>query len=318
MGLRILVTGGAGFIGSHVAERLLAAGHEVAVLDNLSSGKRNQVPAEAAFFELDLTTDIAPAFERFRPEAIAHLAAQVSVSVSIRNPALDARVNILGSIQLLEAAREHGVRKFLYASSAAVYGPLDTLPLDEEMRCRPISCYGASKYAFEHYLRTAASEWGLEWAALRYANVFGPRQDPDGEAGVVAIFARQVLEGRMPTIFGDGELTRDYVYVDDVAAANVSALQADLQDHPDPVFNVSTGTETTTNRIYELIRSAARSSIEAVYGPDRAGDVRHSVLDSTRFRDLTGWKPRVSLEDGIRRTVDFFKKRASASRARLK
>src|SRR6185503_13319970 len=187
-----LVTGGAGFIGSHVVESLLAAGHQVAALDDLSTGKREQVPGGVPFFKLDIA-EPAAAFKEFRPEVVCHLAAQVSVSVSVRRPEDDARTNILGSILLLKAAVEHGVRKIVYASSGASYGPLETLPLREEMRPLPVSAYGASKHTVEHYLRMAAREWSLEWAALRFANVYGPRQDPHGEAGVVAIFLEKML-----------------------------------------------------------------------------------------------------------------------------
>ncbi|MBN1444171.1 MAG: NAD-dependent epimerase/dehydratase family protein [Planctomycetes bacterium] len=310
MGRRVLVTGGAGFIGSHIADTLVRDGHEVAVVDNLSSGKREQVPPEARFFELDITAGVDAALEAFRPDAVFHEAAQISVSASMKQPEFDARVNVLGSIHLLETCRRSGVKKLIYASSAAAYGPLETLPLREAMRPMPLSCYGISKYAVEHYLRAASSQWGLEWAALRYSNVYGPRQDPHGEAGVVAIFSQQILEGKAPTIFGGGELTRDYIFVADVVSANLAALETDLRGHPDPVFNVSTGVPTTTNRIFELVRKGLRSTVEAVRGPDRPGDVRHSLLDSAKFRALTGWSPRTSVEDGLPRTTDFFAERA--------
>ena len=309
--MRCLVTGGAGFIGSHVAEALLAAGHQVAVLDDLSSGKREQVPPAAAFHRLDITGDVSAAFREFRPEALVHLAAQVSVSVSVRRPDEDARINIMGSINLLKSAIEHKVRKVVYASSGASYGPLDTLPLEESMRPLPVSPYGTSKHTVEHYLRMAQKEWGLEWAALRFANVYGPRQDPHGEAGVVAIFIGKVLRGERPTIFDDGELTRDYVYVEDVAAAVAAAVAASLASHPDPIFNISTGKGTSVNELYALLKKALGSSIEAQYGPPRPGDVRHSVLTSERARRELAWQPRVDLREGLRRTVEYFKSRAA-------
>jgi UDP-glucose 4-epimerase len=240
---------------------------------------------------------------------VFHLAAQVSVSVSVRLPDEDARTNILGSIHLLKAAVENGVRKIVYASSGASYGPLETLPLKEEMRPLPVSAYGASKHTVEHYLRMAAREWSLEWAALRFANVYGPRQDPHGEAGVVAIFLEKMLSGQEPTIFDDGELTRDYVFVEDVAAANVAALNADLRGHPDPIFNVSTGRGTSVNDLFAILREALGSSIRARYGPPRPGDVRHSVLDNGRARRELKFEPRVELREGIRRTVEFFRAR---------
>ncbi len=307
--MRCLVTGGAGFIGSHVAEALLAAGHEVAVLDDLSSGRREQVPPAAAFFQLDITSDVSKAFRDFRPEAVLHLAAQVSVSVSVRRPEDDARINIMGSIALIRKLMDHGVRKVVYASSGASYGPLTTLPLLESMRPLPVSAYGASKHTVEHYLRMAGREWGLEWAALRFANVYGPRQDPHGEAGVVAIFLRKMLHGEEPTIFDDGELTRDYVYVEDVAAANVAALKADLKGHPDPIFNVSTGRGTSVNALYRMLRQVLGSSVEARYGPPRPGDVRHSVLSGERALRELFWKPKVELGEGLRRTAEYFRAR---------
>ncbi|HLU47124.1 MAG TPA: NAD-dependent epimerase/dehydratase family protein, partial [Planctomycetota bacterium] len=231
-------------------------------------------------------------------------------------PIQDAETNILGSIRLLLACREHGVRKIVYASSAAAYGLLETLPLRESLRPRPVSCYGASKYTVEHYLRTAGVEWGLEWAALRYANVYGPRQDPHGEAGVVAIFSNLLLDGKQPTIFGGGTLTRDYIYVEDVAEANRIAIETDFSSEPDPVFNVSTGVQTTTNRVYELLSAALDVSIEPIRGPHRPGDVQDSVLDSARFREATGWAPRVSIEEGFERTARYFRARAERGAAR--
>ncbi len=310
---RCLVTGGAGFIGSHVAEALIAAGHAVGVLDDLSSGKREQIPPGAPFFQIDITGDTAAAFREFRPEVVFHLAAQVSVSVSVREPDEDARVNILGSVRILRALVAAGVKKVVYASSGASYGPLETLPLVENLRPMPVSAYGASKHTVEHYLRMAGREWGLEWAALRFANVYGPRQDPHGEAGVVAIFANKLLAGERPTIFDDGELTRDYVYVEDVARANVAALTADLKGHPDPIFNVSTGRGTSTNRIFATIRGALGSSVDARYGPPRPGDVRHSVLDNKKAKRELGFEPRMELDEGIRRTVEFFRAKAKRS-----
>ncbi|MEM7230572.1 MAG: NAD-dependent epimerase/dehydratase family protein [Planctomycetota bacterium] len=306
MGQRVLITGGAGFIGSHIAERLTDDGYVVAVLDNLASGKRHQVPETAEFFELDVTKDIHSAFASFRPDAVVHQAAQVSVSYSIKEPQFDAQTNILGSLNVIECCREFGVKKIVYASSAASYGAIAELPLREDMRPHPVSFYGMSKYTVEHCLRTAKTEWGIDWAALRYANVYGPRQDPHGEAGVVAIFSNLLIDGKQPTIFGGGELTRDYVYVEDVAAANAIALSMDLSSHPDPVFNVSTGVPTSTNRVFELVQQRIDPEIQPIMGPDRPGDVQHSLLDNSKFCTLTNWKPKTSIEDGFERTADFF------------
>jgi UDP-glucose 4-epimerase len=310
--LRCLVTGGAGFIGSHVAEALLAAGHQVAILDNLSTGKRDYLPAGARFFECDITGDPSDGFRQFQPQVVFHLAAQVSVSFSVRHPDEDAQVNTLGSINILKMLGEYEVKKVVYASSGASYGPLETLPLLESMRPLPVSAYGASKHSVEHYLRMAGREHGLEWAALRYANVYGPRQDPHGEAGVVAIFIGKMLRGEQPAIFDDGELTRDYIYVEDVARANLAALTTDLRGHPDPIFNISTGRATTVNQLFMMLEEAmGGKTTGARRGPPRPGDVRHSVLDNRKASRELGFEPRIGLPEGLRRTVEFFKGRTA-------
>jgi UDP-glucose 4-epimerase len=211
---------------------------------------------------------------------------------------------------VIRACREFGVKRIVYASSAASYGALDTLPLRETMRTQPVSFYGCSKYTVEHYLRTASSEWGIEWVALRYSNVYGPRQSPHGEAGVVAIFSNLILEGNRPTIFGGGELTRDYIYVEDVAEANRLAVVLDLAGHRDPVFNVSTCKSTSTNRVFELLCEKLGVEVEPILGPERPGDVQDSLLDNAKFCEFAGWMPRVELEEGFERTARFFLNRA--------
>tara|TARA_B100001105_G_C22326396_1_gene414911 strand:- start:78 stop:1010 length:933 start_codon:yes stop_codon:yes gene_type:complete len=307
MGRKILVTGGAGFIGSHVTEELLERGYEVAVLDNLSGGSAAQVPAGARLYELDVTESVESAFEDFSPDDVIHLAAQVSVAVSMQDPEMDARINLLGSLNIIGAARRHGVRRIVYASSAACYGVQDRDVLSEEMRCVPASFYGASKYAVEHCLLSAREDSGLEWAALRFANVYGPRQDPHGEAGVVAIFARLLLDGGQPKIFGGGELKRDYIFVEDVARAVALMLEVELDGCEDPVFNCSTAVGTTTNQIYELLKAACPSGVEALAGPWRPGDVESLILNNTRLKQLLDWAPRVPLEEGIGRTVEYYR-----------
>lgn len=306
MGRRVLVTGGAGFIGSHLAEELIRCGHEVAVLDNLSGGSAAQVPAGVRLYELDITEPIDEAFEDFRPDDVVHLAAQVSVAVSMQEPVMDARINVLGSINVITAAQRHDVRRVVYASSAACYGALEEGMLREDMRCVPASYYGASKYAVEHYLHSARQASGLEWAALRFANVYGPRQDPHGEAGVVAIFARLLLDGGQPEIFGGGELKRDYVFVTDVARAVALVLDAELEGCADPVFNCSTAVGTTTNEIYAHLKEACSSDIEPTSAPWRPGDVQDLILDNSRLKAVVDWVPRVTLEDGISRTATYF------------
>lgn len=306
--LRCLVTGGAGFIGSHVVEALLAAGHEVAVIDDLSTGKRDNLPSGVPLYEIDICEPADAAFEQFRPDVLVHHAAQISVGVSMHEPLEDARINILGSIRLLRTALGHGVRKVVYASSAAAYGPLAELPLVETQRALPVSAYGASKYTVEHYLKTAQHHWGLEqWAALRYSNVYGPRQDPHGEAGVVAIFCNALLRGESPCIFDDGELTRDYVFVEDVARANVRAVETDLTGHPDPVFNVSTGQETTVNSLFRALQGAFGVDTPARPAPPRPGDVRRSRLDPSKAQRELAWQARVPFAEGIQATAAFFR-----------
>jgi UDP-glucose 4-epimerase len=306
---RCLVTGGAGFIGSHAVRGLIDSGNEVAVLDNLSTGKQDNLPDRVPLFTLDITDDVSTAFSEFRPDVLVHLAAQTSVPASVANPGHDARTNILGSIEMIRACAEHGVKKIVYASSAAAYGPVDALPLDENLRPQPVSPYGASKYTVEHYLRSAAKESGLEWAALRFANVYGPRQDPHGEAGVVAIFTGFLLDGETPTIYDDGKQTRDYVYVGDVAGAIVRAVHVDLAGHPDPVFNVSTGTEISVNDLLKEMNAALETDVQPRYAPARAGDVRRSRLDPSRAQEALGWRAEVSIGDGLRRTLEFFRDR---------
>jgi len=311
---RCLVTGGAGFIGSHTVGQLLAAGHEVAVLDNLSAGKEENVPEGVSLFVVDITGDVSAPFAEFRPEVVVHLAAQTSVPASMADPIYDARTNILGSIELIRSSAEFGVKKIVYASSAAAYGPLDVLPLHEGLSPRPVSPYGASKYTVEHYLRAAFNELDLQWTALRFANVYGPRQDPHGEAGVVAIFAGLLFEGESPTVFDDGEQTRDYVYVEDVARALVHAVERDFSRDGlvDPVFNVSTGVETSVNVLLQEMNRALHTDIAARYAPRRPGDVRRSVLDPTAAKKFLGWEAEVPTAEGLRRTLEFFRQRLDA------
>jgi UDP-glucose 4-epimerase len=303
--MKVLVTGGAGFIGSNVADRLSEEGHQLVVLDDLSSGRRHQVPAAANFYQMELDSRwLDRVIEREKPEAVCHLAAQISVRRSVEDPVFDARVNILASIGLIEACRSHGVKRFVFTSTGgAIYGDADQLPTPETYAATPMSPYGTSKLCVEHYLQCFRQLYGFSSAALRLANVYGPRQDPHGEAGVVAIFSRALLEGRTATINGDGLQTRDYVYVGDVVEAFVQALRSDAQGS----FNVGTGVETDVNQLYDLIAQCARSSAPAQYGPARPGEQKRSSVDPTRARTELGWEPRVQLPEGIGLTVDYFR-----------
>jgi UDP-glucose 4-epimerase len=302
---RMLLTGGAGFIGSHLADSLVAAGHEVAVVDNLSTGRREFVPAAAQFFLLDIkgqeTFDLIC---RWRPQVIFHLAAQMSVQVSVADPVADAQENILGSLNLCQAAVQAGVSKVIFASTGgAIYGDEAPLPAKETDPARPESPYGIAKLTVEHYLRFYQRQYGLQSICLRYANVYGPRQNGLGEAGVVAIFIERFLAGQQPVINGDGLQTRDFVYVADVVAANLLAL-----DYPQAgVFNIGTGRETDILTIYRQLQRLAGSTLGPVHGPAKPGEQRRSALDSRHAREGLGWQPVVTLEEGLARTVAAFR-----------
>jgi UDP-glucose 4-epimerase len=291
-----VVTGGAGFIGSHVVEALLARGDEVTVVDDLSNGRRENVPDAARLVVRDLREGLAGVFGEARPELCCHLAAQVDVRVSVERPEHDASVNVLGTIAVLEAAREHDTQVVFSSSGGAIYGECDG-PAPEESERRPLAPYGVSKLAGEEYLAGYNRLYGARHVSLRYGNVYGPRQDPYGEAGVVAIFLGRLAEGEAPRIFGDGLQTRDYVYAGDVAHATLAAV-----GHDGGVFNVGTGHETSVVDLYDLCRRVAGTEVEAQEAPARLGELQRSVLDVSRAERELGWRPEVSLEEGLRRT----------------
>jgi len=303
--MKILVTGGAGFIGSHVVDAYVAAGHQVLVLDDLSAGKREQVNPAARLVEMSMADPaVVELFQAERPEVVNHHAANPSVSLSVRLPDLDARQNILGTVNLLEAARLSGVGKFVYISSGgAMYGNPQRLPVDEEHPANPVSPYGLSKHTGERYVRVYGSEHGLRWTSLRYANVYGPRQDPFGEAGVISVFCQNLLDGIPPEIQWDGEQTRDFVYVSDCARANLAALAAgDGQ-----AYNVGTGVGTSINVLFEALLSVAGLEVTPRRGPRRPGDARHSYLDCSKIQSDLGWRAEVSLREGLERTWHHFR-----------
>ncbi|MBI4552961.1 MAG: NAD-dependent epimerase/dehydratase family protein [Candidatus Latescibacteria bacterium] len=302
--MRILVTGGAGFIGSNVVERVLRDGHEAVVVDNLSTGRRVNLFGDARWYEMDIRDpQLDGVFERERPDIVSHHAAQLDVRVSVRDPLFDADVNILGSLRLLDLCARHGVRKVIFASTGgAVYGE-GYIPASEQDMPMPISPYGAAKLSVEHYLHCYYAVHGLAYVALRYANVYGPRQNAHGEAGVVAIFTRKLLAGEPVTINGDGEQTRDYVYVGDVVEANRRAMSLDVVG----TFNIGTGVETSVNVLFERLGDIIGGGVQATHGPEKAGEQRRSVLDATRARQALGWVPSVELGRGLEQTVDFFR-----------
>jgi UDP-glucose 4-epimerase len=302
--VRILLTGGAGFIGSHVAGRLLERGHEVAVVDDLSTGKRWNVPDGAEFYETDIRNGCTRVFEEFAPEAMCHQAAQMDVRRSVREPDFDAEVNVLGTVRLLENCTRYGVDRVVFASTGgAVYGEQEAFPATEDHPQYPVSPYGVSKLAGERYLHFYNAQYGLPYAALRYANVYGPRQDPHGEAGVVAVFCGNVAAEKPSTINGTGEQTRDYVYVDDVARANVLALE---QDPPPGAYNIGTGIETSVNRLYGLLQDIRGEYLPPRHGPGKPGEQLRSCVDHSRATRLLGWRPEVGLADGLGETLRSF------------
>ncbi len=302
---RALVTGGAGFIGSHIVAALIEQGMAVAVVDNLSTGLRQNLHPKAAFYQVALgAPELAEVFRAQRPQAVFHLAAQASVSYSVRNPVEDATTNVLGSLNLLRQCEEFGVGAFVYSSTGgALYGEPEQLPCPETHPVRPLSPYGASKHAVESYVHCFAALAGFRATILRYANVYGPRQNPEGEAGVVAIFAKRMLEGREVTIFGGGDQERDFVYVGDVAEANLRALQQARGG----VFNIGTGVGVSVNEVFQHLAALTGYKLKPQFQPTRPGDVYRIYLDNASARAGLGWSPSVSLEVGLSRTVYYLR-----------
>lgn len=308
--MRILVTGGAGFIGSHIADVFLAAGHRVAVVDALVAGE-NRTPRGAVLYQEDIRGPAcADVFERERPEVVVHQAAQVNLRRSIEDPVNDAEINVLGTLRLLDLARRFGTRQFIFASTGgAVYGEPQVLPVGEDHPILPTSPYGFHKYLGEQYLAYYRRVYGLETVTLRYANVYGPRQTPSTESGVISIFGTALLRGESPVIFGDGTQTRDFVYVEDVADANLRALG---DRGPEPV-NIATGIETSVNDLFGRLRSMTGATVKPVHGPAIPGEVHRISLAIRRAETVLGWRPRVSLEEGLRRTVEWLKTERGAA-----
>jgi UDP-glucose 4-epimerase len=311
--VRALVTGGAGFIGSAIVDLLISEGHDVAVVDNFATGKRENLFPDPSvrFYEMDIQDpNLASVFVRERPEVIFHQAAQMSVKVSTDDPLHDAQVNVVGLINTLQACATAGVRKIVFASSGATYGNPLQLPMDEEHPQRPESPYGITKMVGEHYLNYFALDHGVQYTALRYGNVYGPRQDPHGEAGAVAIFCNHLLVGQQPVIHWDGEQTRDYVYVGDVARANLAAATAG----DGRCYCVGTGVGTSVNALYGMLCQIAGTWVEPRRAPRRPGDLRAAYFDTSRARNELGWTSSVSLREGLTATFEFFS-RARASMA---
>ena len=301
--LNILITGGAGFIGSHLTDALLREGHRVTVIDNLSSGSRRFLSDDAEFIEADIRDrDALRCFSDHHFDIVYHEAAQTMVPASISDPYHDADENIMGLLSVLEAARAHGVRKIIFSSSAAVYGDNTALPLKEDKTPRPLSFYGLTKWITEKYLALYSSLYGLDYTILRYSNVYGPRQGAKGEGGVIYIFSRLLAEGKPLTIFGTGKQTRDFINVHDVVSANLAALTRGSG----AVCNVSTGTEVSLTALAEKMIALSEKNVPIQYGPARAGDIFRSCLSPSLAQECLGWTPAVSLDDGLKETISFF------------
>jgi UDP-glucose 4-epimerase len=304
--MKILVTGGAGFIGSHVVNAFIEDGHEVVIIDDLSTGRQSNLNPAARFYQVDIRDPhLEEIFRIEKPDVISHHAAQMDVRRSVAEPLFDADVNILGSLKLIEYAKKYPVKKFIYISTGgAVYGEPEYLPCDENHPINPICQYGASKHTVEHYLYMYHVNYGLKYTVLRYPNVYGPRQDPHGEAGVVAIFCGKMLAGEPVTINGDGEQTRDYVYVGDCARANV--MVAD-ENQASGIYNLGTGKGTSVNEIFAGLRDIIGYQLAPVYGPAKVGETRFIYLSADKAAQELGWQPTMPLAEGLRKTVDYFR-----------
>lgn len=310
--MRTLVTGGAGFIGSHVTDALLEAGHEVLIIDNLSTGKPDNVPKRAELIKADIAS---PEAERivadYAPAAVFHLAAQINVRNSVADPAIDATMNVVGTIRIAHAASQSGAKAFVFTSSGgAIYGEQQRFPADELHPTRPVSPYGCAKLCGENYLDLFGRTTGMRTVSLRCANVYGPRQDGMGEAGVVAIFATRILEEKPITIYGDGRQTRDFIFVADVVRANLRALDNDLARG---CFNIGTGLETDINAIAHQLMACVGHSVPLAHESARSGEQRRSVIDPERGKSELGWSPDVSLRDGLAKTVDYFRSKMATA-----
>lgn len=304
-GMNIMVTGGAGFIGSHLVDKLIEHGHTVAVVDNLSSGRKKNLNPKAGFYQIDICSpDISQVFKKVRPEALFHYAAQIDVRRSVENPLHDAEINVFGSLNILENCRKFGVKKIIFASSGGtIYGDANVLPTPETNKELPGSPYAIAKLMVEKYMSFYSKTYNMNYISLRYANVYGPRQNSKGEAGVVAIFADKLLANDIPEIFGTGEQTRDYIFIKDAVSAAIHSLSLNYS----AIYNVGTGKETSVNEIYELVSKALGKKEKPQYGAARKVEVKKSCLDCGKIRQDLDWRPKYSLEEGIRKTVEYFR-----------
>jgi UDP-glucose 4-epimerase len=299
--MKVLVTGGAGFIGSHLVDRLVMEGHEAVVVDNLATGKRRNINRAARFYKMDIQSwRLERVFRNERPNVVMHLAAQMDVRKSVEDPMFDAQVNVLGTLNVLQQAVRHGVRKVIFSSSGgAIYGEQEIYPAPEVHVTKPLSPYGLSKLCGEQYLSYYQRVSGLQAVSLRYANVYGPRQDPEGEAGVVAIFIQKMLNNEQAVINGNGRQTRDFVFVDDVV----------MGQETQGTYNVGTGVETSINDLFRILIQHTGSTCKEIHGPAKKGEQARSVIDNTKLRHEVSWEPRADLSDGLKKTVEYFRER---------
>lgn len=303
--MKVVVTGGAGFIGSHLVDRLIEESHEVVVVDNLSTGKKQHLNREAVLYKLDVQSSrLEKVFRNERPSVVFHLAAQVNERRATEDPMLDAQVNILGTMNVLHQAAHHGARKVIFASSGgAIYGEQEIHPAPESHPPKPLSAYGISKFCGEQYLTYYQRISGLQVVTLRYAHVYGPRQQTDGEAGIVASFIQQMLNNQQPIINGNGRQTRDFIFVDDVVQANLAVMGQEVQG----IYNVGTGVETSINELFRLLASLTGAPCKEVHGPAKPGEPMRSVIDPSRLKQEVGWEPEVGLTEGLEKTVAYFR-----------
>jgi UDP-glucose 4-epimerase len=305
--MKVLVTGGAGFIGSHLVDRLVLEGHEAVVVDNLVTGKRRNINRAARFYKMDIQSwRLERVLRNERPNVVMHLAAQMDVRKSVEDPMFDAQVNVLGTLNVLQQAVKHGVRKVIFSSSGgAIYGEQEIYPAPETHVLKPLSPYGLSKLCGEQYLSYYQRVNGLQAVSLRYANVYGPRQDPEGEAGVVAIFIQKMLNNEQAVINGNGRQTRDFVFVDDVVEANLAMMGQETQG----TYNVGTGVETSINDLFRILVQHTGSNCKEIHGPAKKGEQARSVIDSTKLRQEGSWEPKADLSEGLKKTVEYFRAR---------
>jgi UDP-glucose 4-epimerase len=305
--MKIIVTGGAGFIGSHIVDGLINRGNEVCIIDNLSTGSKENINPKAKFYKTDVQDkEISEIFEKEKPDIVFHLAAQINVRESVKNPTEDAKINILGSLNILENCKKSKVKKIIFASTGgAIYGEADIIPTPENYAEFPLSPYGIAKLAVEKYINYYSKNFGLPFTALRFGNVYGPRQNPEGEAGVISIFCDKFLKKEQPVINGDGKQTRDFVFVEDVADACLMFAE----NNKTGIFNIATGKETDINEIFDKVKEITGSDYQKAYGTQNAGEQKRSCLDCSKAKNEAGWEAKYSVEEGLIKTVNWFKKK---------